>query len=159
MTTYFTHEGKLNSSDSCKNISFSFDLKEEIQQLNISFCYEPKTLDSVEKSMEIFERCVCDYSCDEKDDYKKRFMESIPLNNLLTISVDDPNGFRGAAHRHPNRQHLFIRKDSASYGFIAGDVLKGKWSVTISVHSLVTESCSYKLHVWGGNDENEEMGF
>ncbi len=159
MQTYLIQQGKLSPADSCRNISVPFELREETQQLNISFSYKPKILNDSAIAEKIMEGCINDYSSEEQEEFIKRFNENMPLNNLLTISLDDPSGFRGAVHRHLNNQHLFVRKDSATFGLIAGDIPLGKWIVTISVHSVVTENCSYKLHLWGGYDYDEEMDF
>lgn len=159
MKTYLIQEGKLSPVDSCRNISVPFELKEETNQLNISFCYKPKVLYDRAAAEKILEGCISDYSLEEQEDFIRRFYDNMPLNNLLTISVDDPSEFRGAVHRHLNNQHLFIRKDSATHGLIAGAIPLGRWVVTISVHSVVTETCNYRLHVWGGYGYDEEMDF
>lgn len=72
---------------------------------------------------------------------------------IKSSSIDGPNGFRGAAHRHLPDQVLFITEDSASPGLLAGKLDKGKWKITISTHAVVTDVCNYRLFI----TEEEEL--
>lgn len=48
------------------------------------------------------------YTGSEKEENLEKWKELLPLQNPITISIDDPVRFRGAAHRHSPDQKLFI---------------------------------------------------
>lgn len=151
-STLIFAEGKLTLSCSKSHIRYTFTLPDEISRLNIDFSYQPKKLLDEERSKTLIQegmRKFCENPDVKEPDGWKSYM---PLYNLLTVSIDDPKGFRGSAHRHTPVQHLFISEDRASPGFVQGGLPKGQWSVTISVHAVVTEECCYKLHVWEGGE-------
>lgn len=71
----------------------------------------------------------------------------LPLKNLVTLSLDDPDGYRGAAHRQAPTQEHRIAKDFASPGFYPGVIKPGSWRVVVNVHALITESCIGNLEI------------
>ena len=58
-------------------------------------------------------------------------------NNLLTLTVLDPHGFRGAAHRHAPGETIQIGEESASPGFIPGPLPAGEWTVRVDTHLIM----------------------
>ena len=71
----------------------------------------------------------------------------LPLVNLVTLSVDAPDGYRGCAHRHDPVQTHVLRAEDSSPGFDDGAILAGSWRVVINVHAVVTSPCTYHLKV------------
>jgi hypothetical protein len=72
------------------------------------------------------------------------------VRNLLTLSLFDPHGFRGAGHRHLPRQEVLLSPGWATPGFVAGPLPGGEWTVEIDVHcALPSEEggVSYDLQV------------
>lgn len=152
MNTLICVEGNLTPSCSKSHISYTFNLKNECNRLNIDFSYEPKKLNDIDKSRELIQEGICNFVQDEQE--REKLMSSwetyLPVLNLLTVSIDDSLKFRGCVHRHSPEQHLFIMEKLASDGLIPGKPGPGQWTVTISVHAVVTEFCKYRLHVWEG---------
>lgn len=148
MKTYIETQGTLTPTSSKTHIIFTFDILEDIKKLNIEFSYDPKFLDDLDASKKIIEESLHLYYEDGK--YEGKWEEYLPLKNLLTLSIDDPKGFRGAVHNHPNKQYLYLSEEQASLGCIAGKLHKGHWEVTLSIHAVVTENCTYNLHIWEG---------
>jgi hypothetical protein len=70
------------------------------------------------------------------------------LANLLTVSLDDAAGaYRGAGHRHAHDQHLVLGRDTASPGLVAGQLPPGEWTLTMSVHTLVSAQCDLSIQI------------
>jgi hypothetical protein len=70
------------------------------------------------------------------------------LSNLLTVSLDDASGtYRGAGHRQSNDQHLLLGPAMASPGLVAGPLPPGAWTLTISVHTLVSAQCELSIQI------------
>jgi hypothetical protein len=68
--------------------------------------------------------------------------------NLLTLSLDDAQGtYRGAGHRQAAEQHLVLGPLDASPGLVAGPLPEGRWSLTLSVHSLVSARCGVEIQI------------
>ncbi|SNX54739.1 hypothetical protein SAMN05660242_2452 [Thermoanaerobacterium sp. RBIITD] len=138
------------------HITYKLYLPMVCKKLIIEFSYNPKELDNAEESMKIIKKALKNY-VNEEDMvyYKENLGNYLPLKNLITLSFDDKNGFRGCAHRQDNVQKLFISNKSASPGLIQGSIPAGYFFITLSLHAIVTDFCKYKLFIWEGNDEFE----
>lgn len=161
MRTLILAEGDLNPLCSRIHIPYIFSLPKGGTQLHIDFGYDPKILEDRERSKELIIGSLISYI--DTDSERSRLIEEwerfLPLRNLLTVSIDDCQGFRGCAHRHSPKQHLTISQEKASPGFIPGPLTAGQWKATISVHAVVTGKCHYKLHVWEGEKACDGMDF
>jgi hypothetical protein len=147
-------EGSLTPLSSKTHITYQFYIPKGVECLNIAFEYSPKTLEDKDLSQERIEEAIQKYvNASLQTVYKEQWEKFYPLQNLLTLSIDDPEGFRGSAHRHPNTQQHSLAVDGSSSGFFAGAIQEGMWRITISVHCVVTSDCSYQLRIWegGGN--------
>lgn len=154
MNTLLAVEGILVPCCSKTNITYTFPIHAESDRLDIYFSYRPKILEDLELSKELIVEGIEKFGGRAKGSYLDDWKSFLPLNNLLTISVDDYEKFRGSAHRHNPEQHHFIKKDDASSGFIPGPIGKGQWRVTISIHAVVTNQCKYTLKVCEGNNDD-----
>jgi hypothetical protein len=75
-------------------------------------------------------------------------VEHVRVGNLVTISLDDASGaYRGAGHRQSPDQSVFIERDRASPGLMAGPLAEGAWTLTLSVHTLVTPRCALQVQI------------
>jgi hypothetical protein len=147
METLILAEGILTPSCSKSHISYLFNLEKNRDRLEILFSYEPKKLEDREKSKALIIEGIRNYVDFDQDRILEGWETYLPVQNLLTLSIDDSGQFRGCAHRQGAEQHLFIEKDNASPGLIPGNLTPGQWRVTISIHAVVSDSCKYKLHV------------
>lgn len=147
-----TAQGKLTPLSSKTHITYQFHLDHPLSLLEIGFSYTPKQFLDREASQPLILEAIETYSDPAWVElHKKQWDTFYPLQNLLTLSLDSPVGFRGSAHRHtPEQQHMICPDwNKTSPGFIAGDVPSGVWKVTISVHCVVTPDCHYELFVRG----------
>lgn len=67
--------------------------------------------------------------------YAPRRVEQI--HNLLTLTVLDPAGFRGAAHRNTEVMEIVIQDNAASPGFFPGPLQPGEWTVLVDTHMIM----------------------
>jgi hypothetical protein len=68
--------------------------------------------------------------------------------NLVTASLDDSRAaYRGAGHRHAPDQQLRLGRETASPGFVAGPLEPGEWTLTLSVHTLVSDQCELEIQI------------
>jgi hypothetical protein len=81
------------------------------------------------------------------------------LANMLTLTLFDPAGFRGAGHRmglaqDGGRVHrVMLRADSATPGYRPGPLPPGRWTAVIDAHRVTAAGpCAYRLSVtaWDG---------
>ncbi|MFC4602024.1 hypothetical protein [Cohnella hongkongensis] len=144
-------EGKLHPSSSKTHITYQFHISAPLPALQIDFQYAPKRLEDKSESRRLIEQSIEQYVHPSlQAAYMDKWEQFMPLQNLLTISVDDPSGFRGSAHRHPEKQRHLLALSSSSPGFIPGAIREGIWRITISVHCVVTPDCDYLLRVTEG---------
>ncbi|ONI38300.1 hypothetical protein AN639_07845 [Candidatus Epulonipiscium fishelsonii] len=143
----FNVTGILSPSNEQMHISYSFYIK-DITNLRFSFDYNPKQLNNEQEAKAIITKCLNKYTEISQEEIEDSWEQYLPIKNLLTISVDDPYMFRGAAHRQPSNNVICIEEQKATEGFVKGKIVDGYWKITISTHAIVTESCVYKLEVW-----------
>ena len=61
------------------------------------------------------------------------------FRNLLTLSLFDPRGFRGAGHRGESNQQINISSDVATPGFLPGPIDPGRWTVELHAHEILND--------------------
>jgi len=132
----------LTPEDAYTHIKLPFKVKGTFGSLIINFAYEPKTLADEQKAISLIEEGLA--KCGESIDCAREYL---PVNNLITISLDSPQGYIGAAHRHINKQTHRISNEFADFGFIKTDILTGDWSITISTHYIASSRIAVSLEV------------
>lgn len=143
-------EFELSYEQEKTNVPFPFLVEENTCSLKISFSYSPKTADDMVRARALIEKNIKkdagEYACEYPS-----WETYLPLKNLITVSLDDPEGYRGCAHRQDKDQVHIIRKDFASRGFDKGEIREGQWKVVLNLHGIVTEKVSCKLKVEAGD--------
>ena len=130
------------------NIFLPFLVNEEFERLEIDYSYSPKTLEDEEKSKVLIKENLIRDGWDEiaeRGDYKA-FM---PLKNLITLSLDSPQGYVGAAHRQADTQHHEISEDFSSVGFDRVKITAGEWTLALNLHAVVSDECNGEIEVRG----------
>lgn len=149
-------QGNCTPGDSRTHIRVPFELVQATEELRIRFEYAPKTLDDREHSIRLLEESFDQYLLPaQRQQAITQVDQYLPLKNLITLSIDDKQGYRGACHRHDEIQNLILSASKASPGLMAGPLPTGSWAVTLSLHCIVTESCSYRLQIWTTEPEGE----
>ena len=70
------------------------------------------------------------------------------INNLITLTVFDPNSFRGAGHREGATHQVHIGVSEATPGYLPGLLLAGEWIAQIDTHMVMPgEVVRYSLDV------------
>ena len=136
--------------DEKTNISFPFDVTEGAEALKITFSYDPKVLEDDDRAKILVENNIKKDAGDFADEYPS-WEEFTPLKNLITVSVDDPDTYRGCAHRQDKDQVHIIREYFASRGFHKGAIQKGQWKVVLNLHGMVTQEVNCSLKVEAGD--------
>lgn len=139
-------EDKLYPAQSQTNVAFPFELERDMDSLTIEYAYWPKVMTDDELAQRMLhegmEHCV-----EEQDRAQFPIHSFLPLVNLVTLSVDDPEGYRGCAHRHDPEQTHVLRAEDSSPGFEDRSIMAGRWQVVVNVHAVVTDPCNFKLKV------------
>ena len=60
-------------------------------------------------------------------------------HSLLTLSLFDPSGFRGAGHRFAPRQEVHVGPHQATPGFVRGPLSAGEWTLEVDLHCVIAE--------------------
>ena len=162
MIRLLDHIEVLTPADHQTHRRHTFDMPAACSELRIAFEYTPKLLPRPESAAltraavdqhAVFltrrlskPELVADWRAAVEAVLLDRGMPAIP--NLLTISLDDATGaYRGAVHRQDPKQLLFIRQRSASPGLVRGALPAGPWWLTVSVHTQVAPSCTYRVQI------------
>lgn len=130
-----------------KNIEHSFFLPAVAEALEINFSYEPKELTDKGKARAYIQEGMEKYAPKPYGEGYGSWEAYLPLVNLLTLSLDSPEGYVGCAHRHtPAQQHRISEQGSAP-GFLSCRISAGEWKAVVNVHAVVTDFCTYRLVV------------
>ena len=132
------------------NVPLEFFVEGDFSKLEIFYEYTPKILEDREKSLILIDENIRRDAGENYSEYTSR-EEYLPLKNHVTVSLDSPSDYVGAAHRHGNRQHLIISEDFSSVGFEKSRIEKGKWTLTLNVHALITDKVDCSVRIEGGN--------
>lgn len=136
----FEKKAKLNVNDDKTNIVHKFNVPENIRSLKIKYQYSPKELEDRELAVNLIKDCFKNF-----DEYiVGRPSDYLPVKNLLTLSLDDCEKYRGASHRQSNNQEIIINSETATAGYEKGEIKAGQWSVVISVHNI---SCDVEYNI------------
>lgn len=85
--------------------------------MKIEFSYSPKNLDDEEKAHKYIDDGFEKYAPEPYRKGYKPWYEYLPVKNLLTVSLDSPDGYIGCAHRQDSRQTHIISETESSRGF------------------------------------------
>lgn len=128
----FSTKGRITIDNDKSNLLHRFDVPDNIKSLKINYSYSPKTVENRELAVNLVRECFDKY--DEQLIGKPA--DYLPINNLITLSLDDNGVYRGAAHRQANEQEHIISEDYASVGFIKGKINSGEWDIMLNVHYI-----------------------
>ena len=67
------------------------------------------------------------------------------IQNLLTLTVFDPGGFRGAGHRDGDSHQVLESATEATPGYLPGPLPPGEWIVQIDTHMIMPGAA---VHYW-----------
>ena len=125
----FSKTGRIFEKDDKTNICHSFTVSEGAQRLIVRYAYSPKTVGNKDKA------AAAVISGMKKYDVPLGNMEELlPVKNLVTLSFDDPKGYRGACHRQPNEQTIVITERDSTPGIFNRKLPAGQWQVVLNIH-------------------------
>ena len=136
------------SEQSRTTMYYPFTVSAGCEALRIRFSYAPKALADEAAADAIIDEGFERYILPEDRAALGALREEVkPLVNLVTLSLDAPDGYRGAAHRHDPEQEHVVRETGSSYGFTDGPLSAGPWRVGVSAHAVITRPCTVHLTV------------
>lgn len=156
MDILIKEEIRITHKDEKTNLTLPFYINEEAGELVIRFSYSPKTLEDIDAQNVLIEENLkrdAGEFAGEYTDWKGYY----PLKNLVTLSLDSPSDFIGAAHRQDREQEHIINEIEASRGFIPCKIEKGTWVLSINVHAVVTDECILNVEVLTRDRKSESF--
>lgn len=134
--------GVVTQKNDKTNIFFDFNVPNGIERIIIDYNYTPKTVENKAEALALIEKKMKQYGADgTAENY-------LPVKNLITLSLNDENGYRGAAHRQADIQHHEINENFADPGFIKGKIDSGTWRIALNVHCCAC-NVNYNLKITG----------
>lgn len=144
----FEKQGVIAPDKDKTNIPFEFEVPAGVSALCIDYSYSPKNQEDVQAAERLVAGALEKYL---GRGHGKDPRDFLPVSNLITLSVDSPSGYRGAAHRQSANQHIELSAGSASPGFVKGEPESGRWRVVLNVHCCACE-VSFDLKISGGEN-------
>ncbi|GGF72463.1 hypothetical protein GCM10010912_16990 [Paenibacillus albidus] len=147
---------RITPADRHVHLVHRFLVPRNTRQLRIDFAYSPKLLQDEARQNTLVRQAVDRYMEPELREVAYTDPDYLVLQNLLTVSLDDPAGFRGAAHRANKEQIIIVSESTATPGFLAGPLPAGLWELTVSLHEVVTDKCQFELQVQAAETEGAD---
>lgn len=137
------------SDDAKKHVIGTFNIEKEYKSLDFTCSYSPKYLFDEEKSLVLMKEAIQrdGYSLEKYPDSELK--KHIPLANLVSWSIDSPEGFLGTKHKHNPNLVLSISKDKSTFGFKNSEIIQGQWRIIASLVSVVTDDVDLNVCVEG----------
>ncbi len=129
---------QMNHLSHQSHLSFRFHMPESVQKVIIYFEYDPLwecNKDNMRRSL------------DKEGHYDLNEMNDEGYRNLLTLSLNDPTGFRGAHHYFNTQQKIEISAETASFGFMKGMIQTGMWELIISCHGIFSDELNVSVRI------------
>ncbi len=140
MMKLFQQDFKVNQWAHQSHLVYRVYVPENVLFLQIQFNYGP----ILETNKESITKAVLREGLDES-----LVQEDTTVRNLLTLSINDPDHFRGAHHYFSEKQEIQIGTEKATEGFMAGRIQEGFWEFIISCHGLFSEEVIGRIEVAG----------
>lgn len=130
----------LSPSDTAKHIAIPFSLPADGTELRIRYRYTPKRYEG-EDAVDQVVACYGRYGLDcTKEEARKE----LPLNNLITLSLDGPHGWIGTAHRHLN-DAVYCISQTPDPGFMPYRPRKGDYRAVVSTHAVLSDCVTVRI--------------
>ena len=136
----------LTPEDDHTHLEIPFELKKDYEKLHFKFLYSPKWVEEERAIMLINEHL-------NEVIPKEQFSEwgdanrYLPLENLITLSLDYNNQYIGAHHCKDATQNILISNEKSTKGFLKQSVSQGNWSIKMNMHCVQSEKVTLKLQI------------
>ncbi len=147
-TQLFQQEFKINPSAHQAHLIYRVYVPENLAELEIQFQYGP----IVEKNQQMIRNAVI-----REGLLETIIDENTTVRNLLTVSVNERQNFRGAHHFFSENQNIRISEEHATEGFIPGKINEGHWEFIISCHGVFSEEVNGRIEVIGISNMEQQQ--
>jgi fido (protein-threonine AMPylation protein) len=137
---FFKQDFKITQSAHQAHLVYRVDIPAGLTEIDVHFQYGP----IVESDKDSIIKAAVREGLSESV-----IQEDTTLRNLLTVSINDPEVFRGAHHFFSEEQRIKINTEKATEGFIAGEIHEGYWEFIISCHGVFSEEVNGQIAVFG----------
>ena len=122
-----TFRGTLTAADSKRHIVHRFDVPVGATRLSIALEHDPRRSAGAEH------------------------------DNQVSLSLFDPNGFRGARHNYPD-QTVSLSAAHATPGYLPGPIVPGSWTVVLDTHRILPpDALEYRITVRTDTDPSDNQ--
>lgn len=125
----FSAEGKVTPAQDKTNIPLAFTVPEGVTKLIVEYQYTPKFVEDQHQAALAITNGLKKYNVDVIN-----ASSFLPVPNLVTLSFDENDKYRGACHRQPNEQVVTIANRDSTPGIHNRPVQPGSWQIVLNVH-------------------------
>lgn len=145
MITLLSLQTEITREQCFKHVEFPFFTDKDYSKLIINYIYLPKDYDgkdAYDRAVQAFKEAYGESEIDLEE-----VKGELPLKNHVTLSLSCGNNWIGTAHRHANNMVVEVGEHTATEGFHKTPIIKGEYSVTLSIHALLSKKVSVSLEV------------
>jgi len=142
-----------HDGDSRTNRCVPLRVEREYAALEFRGSYAPKELSDEGRAYPLIREALERYVPEgERRGFEEQWRTRLPLDNLITLSIDHGGEYLGCAHRHAPEQRHVISGGKSSPGFRRSPAAPGDWRVVLNIHGVFTGEVVYHLRVAGLDD-------
>lgn len=123
---------------------FPFLIPKNGSRLSLTYRYYPKAFADKASAINLIQDCYARYGINASPDIIEA---ELPLNNLITLSLDSPSGLAGTAHRHNSEACYNLSAQDASPGFQKTDIIAGQWAVVLTAHAVLSDKVIAEVEI------------
>lgn len=144
----FSSTLRILPKDNKTHVNVCFEVPQGLKCVTVRTAYAPKYEYDEEKCLRLIDEGLSKQDVAKPLSYedKRRY---VPLSNHIAWSLDDGEKMLGTEHRHKPDQTHTISEVYSSNGFIKTKPLGGKWTLTASINSIVTDYIDVIVEVKG----------
>jgi hypothetical protein len=139
----FKLEKTFTKEDDATHKRWSFDVPEGAERLTIDFSFDPPHCGREEGIKEILRTLSAE--APGRVFSEVEVLSFLNVKNHVVLSLDSPDGWVGTRHFCNPKQHFEIAADYADYGFKPAALTAGRWEITLSFNSVVSDELNCRL--------------
>lgn len=142
----FSQSGIITPSMDKTNVVLNFNVPQGIKSLTVKYSYNPKEVENKDLAYNCITKAMQKYDVGFAN--PEAFL---PVKNLITLSFDECGTYRGACHRQPNNQTVYIASSHSTPGILNREIQCGEWCVVLNIH-FVGCDVNYNIDIDGEVD-------
>lgn len=137
----------LTPEDDQTHLDIPFELIKDYEKLILKMDYSPQWVEK-ERAIMLMKAHLHEIIPREQLSEWGDVHKYLPLENLITLSLDYKDEYIGAHHCKDTSQHICVSSVASTKGFLKQQAAKGKWCVKMNMHCVQSETVTLNIQIF-----------